>query len=137
MRDDSDDELGVEDYPWEWIYADDNTFGGKDKSLGDNETASRKRKASELEPKEQLIVGAKMGSFQCRIGDAVLLKAEGNEAWVGLICDLFDDDDEGEKMANFMWFSTPKEIRNKVKKRTDAVDVCGPSRSLRLAATPG
>jgi len=66
-----------------------------------------------------------MGSFECRVGDCVLLKAEGNnEAWVGLICEFMEDEDEG-KVANFMWFSTEKEIRNKEKKRTDFMQVFG------------
>lgn len=61
-----------------------------------------------------------MGSFECRIGDSVLLKAEGsNEAWVGIICEFLEDDGENEMAANFMWFSTQAEIRNKDKKRTD------------------
>jgi origin recognition complex subunit 1 len=68
-----------------------------------------------------------MGNFECRLGDAVLLKAEGgNEAWVGIICDFFEDEEEDAKMANFMWFSTPREIRNKAKKRMDALDVRHP-----------
>jgi len=53
----------------------------------------------------------------------VLLKAENNEAWVGIICAFFDDEEQDEKMANFMWFSTPREIRNKMKRRSDALDV--------------
>lgn len=66
-----------------------------------------------------------MGSFECRVGDCVLLKAEGNnEAWVGLICEFMEDEDEG-KAANFMWFSTETEIRNKEKKRTDFMQVFG------------
>ena len=64
-----------------------------------------------------------MGTFECQIGDCVLLKAEGaGEAWIGLICD-FQDDEEGEKAANFMWFSTEREIRNKEKKRRDFLPV--------------
>ena len=63
-----------------------------------------------------------MGSFECRIGECVLLKAEGtHEAWIGLICD-FEENEDG-MMANFMWFSTEREIRNKQKKRTDALQV--------------
>ncbi|KAF2094920.1 P-loop containing nucleoside triphosphate hydrolase protein [Rhizodiscina lignyota] len=120
IRDDSDDELGDVDHPWQWIFAE-KTANSGDKSLDNNASTSRKRKASAAGQNEKLIVGAQMGSFKCRIGDAVLLKAEGNEAWVGLICDLFDGED-GEKMANFMWFSTPKEIRNKIKKRTDVME---------------
>ena len=102
-REDSDDELGLDDLPWEWIYSKEPA-----KNAGDDRD----------------IVGACMGEFQCMIGDCVLLKAEGtNEAWVGLIC-TFEEDEDGEKAANFMWFSTEREIRNKQKKRTDTLPVC-------------
>ena len=99
VREDSDDELGLEDHPWEWIRT--NSKDGTKK-----------------------IVGARMGQFECRIGDCVLLKAEGtsNEAWIGLICNFQEEEDEDgdiEMGANFMWFSTEKEIRNKAKKRMD------------------
>lgn len=104
-RDDSDDELGLEDHPWEWIFA---------KDVWDEEKPSGGRYNDKDE-----IVGAKMGSFSCRVGDCVFLKGEGlNEAWVGVICSL-QDDDAGDKTANFMWFSTEKEIRNKPRKRKD------------------
>ncbi|KAJ4296505.1 Origin recognition complex, subunit 1 [Kalmusia sp. IMI 367209] len=115
LREDSDDELGYEDLPWEWIYED-----TADAPAAQNVTP-RKRKAAATGP-TQRIVGARMGSFVCKLGDAVFLKAEGNQAWVGLICDFFDDDDEeNEKMAKFMWFSSEKEIRNKSTKRTDVL----------------
>ncbi len=101
-REDSDDELGLEDHPWQWIYSD--NLQGANGEFG--------------------IVGARMGNFQCTIGDCVLLKAEGTGgAWIGLICGFQDDDEEDEKAANFMWFSTEREIRNKQKKRTDALPV--------------
>lgn len=101
IRDDSDDELGLEDHPWQWVYD--------------------KRKDSKNE--ETDIVGARMGAFECMIGDCVLVKAEGtHEAWIGLICDFQDDEEDG-KMADFMWFSTDREIRNKQKKRNDALPV--------------
>jgi origin recognition complex subunit 1 len=65
-----------------------------------------------------------MGSFECRLGDTVLLKADGSgEAWVGIICD-FQADEDGDKAANFMWFSSAQEIRNP-KKRTDFLEVGG------------
>ncbi|KAK0509742.1 hypothetical protein JMJ35_008136 [Cladonia borealis] len=100
-REDSDDELGLEDFPWEWIYSE--------------ESEQQKQNGPE-------IIGARMGNFQCMVGDCVLLKAEGNgEAWIGLICHFEEDEEEEEKMANFMWFSTEREIRNKQKKRTDAL----------------
>ncbi|KAL8676870.1 MAG: hypothetical protein Q9186_006657 [Xanthomendoza sp. 1 TL-2023] len=100
LREDSDDELGLDDHPWEWIYSEES----------DNEGT---------EPDQ--IIGARMGDFECAIGDCCLLKAEGatNEAWVGIICAFEEDEEDGEKGANFMWFSTEKEIRNKQKKRMD------------------
>lgn len=102
-REDSDDELGLEDHPWRWIYS---SKPGK----GAHGT--------------QEIVGARMGDFRCMLGDCVLLKAEGtNEAWIGLICNFEEDDDDDEMAANFMWFSTEKEIHNKQKKRMDALPV--------------
>ncbi|KAL8910858.1 MAG: hypothetical protein Q9171_003896 [Xanthocarpia ochracea] len=102
LREDSDDELGLDDHPWEWIYSE-----GTDTD----------------DPEPDQIIGARMGDFQCSIGDCCLLKAEGtNEAWVGIICAFEEvDEEDGEKGANFMWFSTEKEIRNKQKKRMDAL----------------
>ncbi|KAF2739830.1 P-loop containing nucleoside triphosphate hydrolase protein [Polyplosphaeria fusca] len=105
-REDSDDELGYEDHPWEWIYDDAN----------DAHDATPKRRRLSAASK---IVGARMGSFECRLGDTVLLKADGSQAWVGILCDFFNDDDEDEKMAKFLWFSSEREIRNTSKKRTD------------------
>ncbi|KAF2153094.1 P-loop containing nucleoside triphosphate hydrolase protein [Myriangium duriaei CBS 260.36] len=108
LREDSDDELGVEDHPWEWIY-----------DSGDNDQDGDKEKA---------IVGAKMGTFECAIGDTVLLKAAGNEAWVAILTGFSEgeiEDDEGEmiwsKKANFLWFSSEREIKNGPRKRTDAL----------------
>jgi origin recognition complex subunit 1 len=114
-RDDSDDELGDEDFPWEWIYSDD------DAHLPKGEANSRKRKRTA----HHRIIGARMGDFECRLGDTVLLKADGsNEAWVAIVCEFIDDDgDDGEKAANFMWFSTAQEIRNKERKRSDNLPV--------------
>ncbi|KAF2717705.1 origin of replication binding protein [Polychaeton citri CBS 116435] len=101
LREDSDDELGLEDLPWEWLYSAD----GKD------------------------IVGAQMGSFKCMVGDTVLLKAPaGNEAWVAIVYEFGEgelENDDGtmeiKKKATMMWFSSEKEIRSK-RKRVDFVD---------------
>ena len=100
-RDDSDDELGFEDNPWEWILSKDIQ----------NPSA---------------IIGAQMGNFQCYLGEAVLLKAEGlaKEAWVGIICSFLEDEENNEKAANFMWFSSEKEIRSRERKRQDFYAVC-------------
>lgn len=109
-RDDSDDELGCDDLPWEWIY------GEAVAAAPDGDGSASKRRKIQ----GPAIVGARMGSFECRVGDTVLLKADGsNEAWVAIICEFIDDDAESDKAANFMWFSTEKEIRNKHRKRHD------------------
>ena len=107
-REDSDDELGTDDYPWEWIY--------EDSKAGAGRSTSTKRSGSG-------IVGARMGKFECFLGDCVLLKAEGNEAWVGIINTFFEDEEDESKMCNLMWFSSPWEIRNKLKSRPDALEV--------------
>ena len=110
VRDDSDDELGLEDHPWEWIHSPTEGRDGRPP-----------------------ILGARMGNFQCAVGDGVLLKAEdANEAWIGLICEFLEDEEDGEKTANFMWFSTEREIRNKEKKRTDFLPVsCSGMKNIR------
>ncbi|KAH8676360.1 ATPase [Xylariales sp. PMI_506] len=109
LREDSDDELGFEDHPWEWIRQSPTTSAVK--------PDGRKRKHDDATEK---IIGAQMGTFECYIGDCVLLKAEGSgEAWVGIITEFLEDDEDGDKAAVFLWFSSEKEIRNKTKKRTD------------------
>jgi origin recognition complex subunit 1 len=109
-RDDSDDELGLDDLPWEFIYD-----VQEPERNGDAEGERKRRKIA-----GKKAIGARMGNFECRIGDCVMLKADGsNEAWVAIICEFLEDEEDGEKAANFMWFSTEKEIRNKEKKRSD------------------
>ncbi|KAI9677090.1 MAG: Origin recognition complex, subunit 1 [Caeruleum heppii] len=136
VREDSDDELGLEDHPWEWIYDEtpdrqhkesediNDARSSSDDSNGSLDAArcppQGGRGSAKRGPSVRPIVAARMGDFQCAVGDCVLLKAEGtNEAWVGIICEFREDEDTLEKVANFMWFSSEKEIRNKLKKRTD------------------
>ena len=122
-RDDSDDELGIDDYPWEWVYdtSDDAHFLTKESEDVTEPGRKRRREGAA----RQSIVGARMGTFSCSIGDCVLLKAEGsNEAWVGIIHEFVEDDEDGDKAANFLWFSTEKEIRKSDRKRTDFLWVC-------------
>ncbi|KAF2172448.1 hypothetical protein M409DRAFT_63131 [Zasmidium cellare ATCC 36951] len=102
VREDSDDELGLEDLPWEWIYED---------------------------KKSTKICGARMGTFECYLGDTVLLKAPAsNEAWVAILYEFLEgenEDEDGdtiiEKQASMLWLSSEKEIRSK-KKRTDFLE---------------
>jgi origin recognition complex subunit 1 len=134
-REDSDDELGLEDHPWEWIIEDRQVQKAQDQ--GSNESTpeedltledgaagiSKPMDSSSSLRTRSGIVGARMGDFSCKLGDCVFLKAEGtNEAWVAIICEFMTEND-GTKAAVFMWFSTEKEIRNKTKKRMDFLDV--------------
>ncbi|KAK5167998.1 Origin recognition complex, subunit 1 [Saxophila tyrrhenica] len=99
LREDSDDELGLEDHPWEWLY-------------------------SPTTP--STITGARMGNFEVHLGDIVLLKSPvPSEAWVAILYEFSEDEEEDEdgereKRATMMWFSSEKEIRKSAKKRTDA-----------------
>lgn len=130
-REDSDDELGFEDHPWQWMYEENeyppsggNSTGDGDQMEDDTSAPASRRRSKPLrltsESYDQKIIGAKMGSFECKIGDCVLLKAEGegNRAWVGIICE-FGEDENDEMSAHVMWFSSEQEIRNKHKKRSD------------------
>lgn len=107
---------------WEWIY-EDNT--AEDATNPSSPSSSRKRKASDASDVDtpRRIVGAKSGSFEVRVGDAIRLKADRNETWVALIQGFVEDEEEGEKMALFMWFTSGKEIRNKAKRRNDQLPV--------------
>ncbi|KOS20782.1 Origin recognition complex subunit 1 [Escovopsis weberi] len=101
-----------EDLPWEWIYSED---AADDAAAEGADGERRRRKAA-----EKSIIGAKTGNFTCHVGDIVMLKADrSNEVWVAIIGEFVEDDGEGDMAANFMWFSTEKEIRSKSKKRTD------------------
>lgn len=119
-RDDSDDELGMDDHPWEWLYASPTESRSSSPSSAAARPAKGKRKRDDVAPPPRRIIGARMGKFECYIGDCVLLKADGsNEAWVAIIIEFLESDEEGDKAANFLWFSTEKEIRNRERKRPD------------------
>ncbi|KAL7628188.1 Origin recognition complex, subunit 1 [Parahypoxylon ruwenzoriense] len=105
VSDDSDDELGLDHQPWEWIYS----------SAPPSGSATKRKRGAQLN-----IVGARKGGFECYVGDCVLLKAQGsNEAWVAIVTEFLEEDQDGDKAANFLWFSTEKEIRNGDRKKTD------------------
>lgn len=120
-REDSDDELGHEDLPWEWIYSPE--VPNEQDCDSPTDTPSKKRK-SQRGAKTQKIIGAKMGDrFECHVGDCLLIKGEGlnGEAYVGMACEFNEED--GEMGCNVMWFSTEFEIKSK-NKRTDYLPVC-------------
>jgi origin recognition complex subunit 1 len=97
-RDDSDDELGLDDLPWQWVYAEEEEDVSGEENNEAQEPSSKgkrgrpSRKVSKVQ--ERKIVGAKMGQFECKVGDCILLKADSNEAWAGIICDFLEEDEE-------------------------------------------
>ncbi|KAI5294354.1 Origin recognition complex, subunit 1 [Ascosphaera acerosa] len=113
LHEDSDDELGDEDHPWEWIYDDAGDRDGDGDGDGDkaNGTANgnnggkggggvvgatpSKRSRPKSRTKRRVkrrIVGARMNQFECRVGDAVLLKSpEAGHDWAGLICEFLEE----------------------------------------------
>lgn len=125
FHEDSDDELGCEDLPWEWIY----------EESGDNSDHETPKKPGRQRSKASLkkkIIGARMGSFECRLGEVILLKSpEPGKDWAGIICEFLEEKDEDGteadnlqpiKSANLMWFASPDEfISTKNKKRSDAL----------------
>nr|KAK5446865.1 Origin recognition complex, subunit 1 [Exophiala xenobiotica] len=111
FREDSDDELGYEDHPWQWIYDDEE----KPEPPDDDRTPTKKRKASSVSQssRKRQIVGARMGSFCVRVGDSILLKSpEQGKDWVGLTCSFSETDEDGEdEMSVYIqWFCTPEEL---------------------------
>lgn len=105
-REDSDDELGYEDIPWEWAYE-----GSAEPQ--DGQKSSKKRKASAMADGPRPIIGAQMGSFSVTVGDAVLLKSpEQGKDWAGLICAFSEIDDDGEEdmCCHIQWFCSPEEL---------------------------
>ncbi|BCS09875.1 origin recognition complex, subunit 1 [Aspergillus luchuensis] len=107
VRDDSDDELGDEDHPWEWIYDhnDENNNHSEQATAEDTPKSSRRRTPRPNAKRRRTIVGARMGSFECALGQE-------------------DPDAEEEviKSANIMWFVSPDEFMStRNKRRTDAL----------------
>lgn len=119
-REDSDDELGVEDIPWHWIYEE----GSEPQDV--EKTPTRKRKTIDLTKSTRKIKGAQMGSFTCYVGDTVLLKSpEHGKDWAGIISHFSEtnDEDEEEMSVSIMWFCSPEELSRgkKSRMRTDVL----------------
>ena len=96
-REDSDDELGEDDIPWEWIYS--GQGDASDEEDGENRRASiakekKGRLARKASKPQGHIIGARMGSFACKIGDCVLLKADSNEVWAGIVCNFLEEEED-------------------------------------------
>lgn len=129
VREDSDDELGDEDLPWNWIYEETpQAEGDAEDKKEDSEKSSRRRRSSRPAQKKRAIIGARMGSFECRVGQIVLLKSpEPGKDWVGIVTEFLEEEDDEEeggvlKSARIMWFASPDEfLSTRNKRRADAL----------------
>ena len=128
VRDDSDDELGDEDHPWEWIYDVDAQMAEETEAKEAGPEKPNRRRSSRPARKKRAIIGARMGAFECRLGQVVLLKSpEAGKDWVGIITEFMEEEDEDEeggtiKSANIMWFDSPDEfLSTRNKRRADAL----------------
>lgn len=133
VRDDSDDELGVEDLPWEWVFekeTESRKTDGSDNVNGDGGSATRRRPSRRGSKQRRRIIAARMGTFECKLGQVVLLKSpEPGKDWVGIITEFLEEEDEDEeendgmvKSANIMWFASPDEfLSTRNKRRPDAL----------------
>ncbi|KAJ5946462.1 hypothetical protein N7454_003301 [Penicillium verhagenii] len=126
VREDSDDELGDEDHPWDWVYAENDAE--PEETINASPEKSNRRRSSRPARRKRTILGARMGSFECRIGQIVLLKSpEAGKDWVGIIMEFVEEDDEDEedkkiKSASIMWFASPDEfLSTRNKRRADAL----------------
>ncbi|KAJ8612979.1 hypothetical protein MRB53_037187 [Persea americana] len=124
----SDDSIASYDgHDWEWIYST-TANAAASRSEGSEEedeihTPSRKRRrkhaGASFSAGTRRIIGARKGNLEVHLGDAVVLRAERNEIWVALLCNFVEE----EEAAEIMWFAQPSEIRNKSKRRGDAMPV--------------
>lgn len=112
-----------EDLEWEWIYQSDID---EQEHADSNVSNPRKRKASAAfrDFASKRIVGARRGGFEIYIGDTVGLKAERNETWVALVTEFVEDEDiNGDKNANFLWFASPHDIRDSTRRKQNVFPV--------------
>lgn len=94
-----------EDEEWEWIYGDTGN-SEEDEDLGkteeDDDTATpRKRRRRNASKGQQTIIGAKKGTFSCKVGDTVLVDNDSSTPWMAII-GYFLLDTDGEMVANFL-----------------------------------
>ncbi|KAI5290861.1 Origin recognition complex, subunit 1 [Ascosphaera aggregata] len=134
LHEDSDDELGDEDHPWQWVYEEELEHGQNGNNEGAENVVQTPSKKGRPRKRPKKIIGAKMGQFECKVGDPVLLKSpEAGHDWAGIICEFtevnseeFEDEvadtndtKEMVKCANIMWFASPDEFMSTRKKRRD------------------
>lgn len=126
-------EESVEDAEWKWIYKEENSESPSqiDTKEGEGSATKRTRRVSKGTGTRR-IIGAKLGKAICKISDCVLIhNGSSTTDWVGIISGFEEDEGYDENAesyldvmkANVWWFSSPKDIHSKTRKRSDFLDV--------------
>ncbi|KAF7860808.1 hypothetical protein EAF04_008326 [Stromatinia cepivora] len=129
-EEDSDDEA-----EWEWIYEGENSEEAASSpqinAKGDESAAAKRTRRLSKSTGARKIIGAKAGKIICKIADCVLINNDtSNTNWVGVISGFEEDEDYDENAesyldimkANIWWFSSPKDIHSKTRKRSDFLE---------------
>lgn len=99
-------DLEDEDQEWEWIYGqsvdnEDNDDSSDPEDEDNTATPRKRRRRNATKTQQTTIVGAKKGSFTCKVGDTVLVHNSDVTPWVAVIC-TFEQGGDGDMMANFL-----------------------------------
>jgi origin recognition complex subunit 1 len=100
-------DLDDEEQEWEWIYGqqsadnEDNDDSSDPEDEDNNATPRKRRRRNATKTQKTTIVGAKKGSFSCKVGDTVLVHNSDVTPWVAVIC-TFEQNTDGDMMANFL-----------------------------------
>ncbi|KAI9644476.1 Origin recognition complex, subunit 1 [Ciborinia camelliae] len=136
VREESDEEGEPdEDDEWEWIYEDENS----EEAVSTSQTNGRGGESAAIKRTRRLsrdtgarrIIGAKAGKTVCKIADCVLINNDtSNSNWVGVISGFEEDEGYDENAESYLdimkakiwWFSSPKDIHSKMRKRSDFLE---------------
>lgn len=100
-------DLDDEEQEWEWIYGNQSADNEDNDDSSDPEdedsvaTPRKRRRRTATKTQKTTIVGAKKGSFSCKVGDTVLVNNSSATPWVAVIC-TFEQNSDGEMLANFL-----------------------------------
>lgn len=140
VKEESDEEEESDDEAeWQWLYEKDNSeevaSPSQTNAKGGGSAATKRTRRLSKGTENRRIIGAKAGNTICKIADCVLINNDtSNTNWVGVISGFEEDEGYDENAesyldimkANIWWFSSPKDIHSKTRKRSDFLEVSIP-----------
>ena len=101
-------DLDDDDQEWDWIYGylsagneDEGSSDPEDEDEDNTATPRKRRRRTATKMNSTTIIGAKKGSFVCKVGDTVMVHNSDTTPWVAVIC-TFEQASDGEMLANFL-----------------------------------